>query len=119
MAPSLCLAHAAHLAPASAPLCGAGTLEWQRQKEPPGGPPALANHTFTAVGQHGAYCFGGQGKRTFNSVHKLDPVTLAWEEVKTLGVGLCISKPTSVLLASIGQGTEQTVAAGADTCPVN
>ncbi len=65
-----------------------GTLEWQRQKEPPGAPPALANHTFTAVGQHGAYCFGGQGKRTFNSVHKLDPVTLAWEEVKTLGVGL-------------------------------
>ena len=79
----------------------------------------MANHTFTAVGRHGAYCFGGQGKRTFNSVHSLDPVTLAWEEVKTLGVGLCRSKATSPLLASLRQDTEQTMAENAATCPVS
>ncbi len=49
-------------------------------------PPALVAHTLTAVGQHGILCFGGQGKKVYNTVHKLDPVTCLWAPFKTIGV---------------------------------
>ena len=59
---------------------------WQACKAGSTAPPALAAHTLTAVGQHGIFCFGGQGKRVYNAVHKLDPSTCRWELVKTIGV---------------------------------
>ena len=64
----------------------ADSKSWEVCKAGSTAPPALAAHTLTAVGQHGIFCFGGQGKRVYNAVHKLDPSTCRWELVKTIGV---------------------------------
>ncbi len=64
----------------------AESMTWQRCKDGSTTPPALAAHTLTAVGQHGILCFGGQGKRVYNAVHKLDPASCLWGQFKTIGV---------------------------------
>lgn len=62
-------------------------MSWRRCQNGSTTPPALAAHTLTAVGQHGILCFGGHGKKVYNTVHKLDHTTCLWEQFKTIGVG--------------------------------
>lgn len=71
----------------------AGTLEWKSHKDSCAAPQACAAHTMTAVGRHGVYVFGGEGRKLSNAVHALDPETLAWSKVNTLGVSptLCFT----------------------------
>ena len=67
--------------------CYAESMSWQRCQNGSTTPPALAAHTLTAVGQHGILCFGGHGKKVYNTVHKLDHTTCLWQQFKTIGVG--------------------------------
>ena len=67
-------------------VCPADSMSWQSWSEGSIKAPALTAHTLTAVGQHGILCFGGQGKKTYNAVHKLDPATCLWSQFKTIGV---------------------------------
>lgn len=69
-------------------ICGAETMSWQQIENGNTTPPALAAHTLTAVGQHGILCFGGHGKKVYNTVHKLDPTTCLWQQFKAIGVGI-------------------------------
>ena len=61
-------------------------MKWQACGDGNTKPPALTAHTLTAVGQYGILCFGGQGKKIYNAVHKLDPTTCVWLPFKSIGV---------------------------------
>ncbi|PNH10944.1 Acyl-CoA-binding domain-containing protein 4 [Tetrabaena socialis] len=60
------------------------TCTWTR-RESDAHPPARAGHAMVTVHGSVVYMFGGQGKRLYNDLYKLDPATGAFSEVEAAG----------------------------------